>query len=89
MTKSKSGIKKGLYRCSAKGDLCMRCPYYYEQKKFCIDALMSDALELIEQQKKELDTIYGNVWAIIEQQDTDINTIYDNLWGIINERAIF
>ena len=55
---TKSEIKKGLYICTT--DCGPDCPYFSERKKLCINALMSDALELIEQQEKELNNLWGN-----------------------------
>ena len=58
MTKSKTEIKQGLYKCST--DCGLDCPYFSERQKLCVNALMSDALELIEQQEKEQNNIYDN-----------------------------
>lgn len=63
---TKSEIKKGLYMCST--DCSLECPYFSKREKLCINALMSDALEVIEKQDTELNTIYNNIWGIINER---------------------
>lgn len=63
---TKSEIKKGLYMCST--DCCLDCPYFCEHYEVCMNALISDALEIIEQQETELNNIYNTVWGIINER---------------------
>ena len=61
MKKTKTEIKKGLNMCSR--DCGLDCPYFSERQKLCVNALISDALEIIEQQETELNSIYNNLWG--------------------------
>ena len=51
-----SEVKKALYVCIHAGitNDCNGCVYREYEGGFCIDALMNDALALIEQQEKEI-----------------------------------